>query len=183
MLPLGILNASTKKVRMNPNSTIETSRIFAHSPKKLSPLRRLFSSRSASIRCSGVISRDADGASGEGSFSGRGEDSLFDMAHYCLDEFATGHIQDEKRTGVRGRGDTKKFGPRSTFRHGVSFMNLNLACPDSCRSAHAATSQRSRDSRPWSPSRTRRPPSHLPGARCLSVLRHQRGDVPRRRSW
>src|SRR4051812_44217708 len=78
MLPLGILNASTKNVRMNPNSTIETNKILIHSPRKVRPLRPLLSSRNASMRCSGVIERAAP-PSGDRSFTGSAEDSLIDI--------------------------------------------------------------------------------------------------------
>src|SRR5437764_6161440 len=59
MLPLGILNASTKNVRITPNSTTDTRRIFAHSETKSRPERPRLSSRSASMRCWGVIERAA----------------------------------------------------------------------------------------------------------------------------
>src|SRR3954468_2294811 len=57
MLPLGILNASTKNVRMTANRTTDTAKIFVHSQMKSQPDRRRLSSRRASIRCSGVIER------------------------------------------------------------------------------------------------------------------------------
>src|SRR5262245_60132499 len=93
MLPLGILNASTKNVRMKPNNTTDTIRIFAHSPRKLSPLRPLLSSRSASSRCSGVIARDPDTSvedSLTGADAGGGEGSLGNIASLLIRRPADG---------------------------------------------------------------------------------------------
>jgi len=60
MLPLGILKASTKKVRIRKKSRTETMKIFAHSQRNASGPAPRFTSRSASRRCSAVI-RDPTG--------------------------------------------------------------------------------------------------------------------------
>src|SRR5438034_4453241 len=58
MLPLGILNASTKNVRMTRKSSTDTCRIFVHSQRNPNLDRPRFSSRNASTRCCGVIARE-----------------------------------------------------------------------------------------------------------------------------
>ncbi len=57
MLPLGILKASTKKVRRKKNSTTDTNRIFAHSHRKDSGPAPRLTLRRAPTRCSAVIAR------------------------------------------------------------------------------------------------------------------------------
>src|ERR1700709_341782 len=59
MLPLGILNASTRNVRITPKSTTDTTRILHHSHRNPRLDRLRFSSRNAPLRCSAVISRVA----------------------------------------------------------------------------------------------------------------------------
>ena len=66
MLPLGILNASTRNVRITRKTTTAIWMIFVHSQKKPRDARRLFTCCSAALRCSGVIS----GEGGTGSRSG-----------------------------------------------------------------------------------------------------------------
>src|SRR5579862_2536704 len=65
MLPLGILKASTKNVRITKKSTTETEKTLVHSQMKPSGPRRRLTSRRASVRCSGVIARAADSFSAE----------------------------------------------------------------------------------------------------------------------
>ena len=60
---------------------------------------------------------------------------------------------------------------------------IRSAIPRTYRSAPAAARRSNPRIRLLSPSRTRRPPNPLPGARCRSALPRRKADVPRPRSW
>src|SRR5438270_11620222 len=87
MLPLGILNASTKKVRRKKKSSTETANIFAHSQRKDSGPAPRFTLRSAPTRCSSVIARagvgDEDDAAGSVMLRRRNDDYRLSRHRAC----------------------------------------------------------------------------------------------------
>ncbi len=153
MLPLGILNASTRKVLMPKNNTTEMVKIFAQSHRKPSPARPRLTCCSASSLRSGVINRCNDGCIGSGDPS---------MATCTIN------------SSPRGAASTPRTAPGT---------RLSRGSRGSCRSAPAATRRRNRSSRPSSPSRTRRPPSHPRGVRSRSALPRRTANAPLPRWW
>lgn len=87
-----------------------------------------------------------------------------------------------KRAFLSGNDAGRKQVQRPRGRSPADCRAVSPRWRDNCRSARAAASPKNRRTRPWSPSKTRRPPSRPRDARSPSALHRRTEGVPRRRS-